>query len=206
MDTSCQGAYSVDQQQQLSTLYDPQVPTTSYEQQSSLPNHLPQPQPHHPVASYYDSSMSHYPAPRMPYPSISVPNSPMRTQIKCEAQQQSQQPLPQSQSQYPERMITPVDNRKIMNTQAWMNDHHRFVGYPQQQQQQQQQYRTGSAPSSVMSVSRMSHVSTATEDMSMLSVNTQITELRQLADLVGKLCAMLNLNLQLGIKNIFICD
>ncbi|EJW70140.1 hypothetical protein WUBG_18951 [Wuchereria bancrofti] len=76
---------------------------------------------------------------------------------------------------------TTVDNRKIMNTQTWMNDHH-FINYPQQQQ-----YRTGSAPSSVMSVSRMSHISSATEDMSMLSVNTQITELRQLADLVCKL-------------------
>uniref|UniRef100_A0A8R1U2H7 Uncharacterized protein n=1 Tax=Onchocerca volvulus TaxID=6282 RepID=A0A8R1U2H7_ONCVO len=169
MDTSCQGTYSTDQQQQLVTLYDPQIPTTSYEP-SPLPNI---PQSHHP-AGYYDSSISHYPASRIPYPSISMPNSPMRTQMKCEPQQLSQ-PLPQSQ--YPERVVSTVDNRKIMNTQAWMNDH-RFISYPQQQN-----YRTGSAPSSVMSVSRMSHVSSATEDMSMLSVNTQITELRQLADL-----------------------
>ncbi|VIO90878.1 Uncharacterized protein BM_BM9099 [Brugia malayi] len=173
MDISCHGIYSTNQQQQqqLPTLYDTQIPTTSYEQ-SSLPNIA---QPHHP-AGYYDSQIPHYPAPRIPYPSISVPSSPMRTQIKCELQQQHSQPLPQSQ--YPERITsTTVDNRKIMNTQTWMNDHH-FINYPQQQQ-----YRTGSAPSSVMSMSRMSHISSATEDMSMLSVNTQITELRQLADL-----------------------
>lgn len=64
----------------------------------------------------------------------------MRTQIKCEPQQQSQ-PIPPQSQQYPERMISTVDNRKIMNTQTWMSDH-RFISYPQQQQQQ---YRTGSA-------------------------------------------------------------
>ncbi|KAM3724316.1 Armadillo repeat-containing protein [Dirofilaria immitis] len=173
MDTSCQGTYPTDQHQQLTTLYDPQIPTTSYE-----PSSIPQAHHHH--AGYYNTPMPHYPVSRVPYPSISMPNSPMRTQIKCESQQSSQQLL---QPQYPEQMISTVDNRKIMNTQAWMNDH-RFINYPQQQQQQ---YRTGSAPSSVMSMSRMSHVSSATEDMSMLSVNTQITELRQLADLKAQM-------------------
>lgn len=77
-----------------------------------------------------------------------MPNSPMRTQIKCEQSQQQQQLPPQSQ--YPERMLPTTDNRKIMNTQTWMTDH-RFINYPQpqqqqqQQQQHQQQYRTGSA-------------------------------------------------------------
>lgn len=74
MDISCQGIYSTDQQhqqqqqeQQLPTLYEPQIPTTSYEQHSSLPNI---PQAHHPVAAappYYDSSLSHYSTSRLAY-------------------------------------------------------------------------------------------------------------------------------------------
>ncbi|VDN05540.1 unnamed protein product [Thelazia callipaeda] len=164
MDTSCHGAYSSDQQM-FPTLYDSQTPSTSYGPSIAGPNF---PQSHHPGA-YYASQVHNYhlpPVPGLPYPSTSMPNSPMRK--KCE----------QPSALYPERMVPAApDNRKIANTQAWMNDHC-FMNYAQQHE-----YRTGSAPSSVMSMSRMSHLSSATEDTSMLSVNTQITELRQLSDL-----------------------
>lgn len=80
---------------------------------------------------------------RIPYPAppVSVPNSPMRNQMKCNPQQV--QPPPQQHSQqppYPDRGVAAADSRKMMNTRAWMNDH-RFMSYPQQQ------YRPGSAVS-----------------------------------------------------------
>uniref|UniRef100_A0A914RW32 Uncharacterized protein n=1 Tax=Parascaris equorum TaxID=6256 RepID=A0A914RW32_PAREQ len=77
------------------------------------------------------------------------------------------------QQQYIER--GEVDARKMLNTQTWMTDH-RFTLLSQQH------CRPGSTPSSV--ISRMTRVSNATDDMSMLSVNTQITDVQQLNELV----------------------
>lgn len=61
MDISCHGAYPVGQQQhqqQLSTIYDPQIPTTSHDQSSSLTN-IPQSHQHQPA--YYNSPIPpHY--------------------------------------------------------------------------------------------------------------------------------------------------
>uniref|UniRef100_A0A9J2PAI8 Armadillo repeat-containing domain-containing protein n=1 Tax=Ascaris lumbricoides TaxID=6252 RepID=A0A9J2PAI8_ASCLU len=108
----------------------------------------------------YGQPHSIYPRPRVPYPPLgrSVPSSPMGEREK--------------QQQYIER--GEVDARKIMNTQTWMADH-RFTLVAQQH------CRSGSSPASV--ISRMTRVSNATDDMSMLSVNTQMTDVQQLTEL-----------------------
>ncbi|VDM25307.1 unnamed protein product [Toxocara canis] len=109
---------------------------------------------------FYGQQPSFYPRARVPYPPLgkSVPNSPMAER------ERQQQCIERGE----------VDTRKIMNTQTWMSDH-RFTHVVQQH------CKPGSEPSSV--ISRMTRVSSTTDDMSMLSVNTQITDLHKISEL-----------------------